>query len=170
MDREFKPLVIGTITATGGFKPDNADLYDLLFKHFKAGATVSLTVKKHGKTRSLNQNAFLWGCVVPVFFKWCKDNGHDNIRCLEDAYELLLAAVNPTTEIDLGTGKIYTFAERSKSLSTIDFNTFFQRAIQFISEISGNTINIPYPNECEIIENNIYKNQPKIPKSPTLVN
>lgn len=108
-----------------------------------------ISVEQRKRTRSNNQNAYLWSVVYPCVRKGLLDVGH--ILNLEEVHEFCKMKFNSKELIDESTGVVLgTYVESTTKLNTLDFNNYFEAIIRWSAEYLS--IQIPYPNEQTTID------------------
>jgi len=105
---------------------------------------IVIRIEKKKKKRSSQQNAFLWGCVLPLMQQALKETG--NLMTLNDVHELLkLRFLKETILVNEDTGQIVERIKSTTELSTSQFMDYISEITVFASEYFG--IEIPQPNE-----------------------
>ena len=111
----------------------------------------SLRLEKLFGKRSNKQNAYYWGIVIPIVLLGLQDLGHEATE-VEEAHnivkKLFLKPKNKRKRlINKNTGQyMYVVNEpTTKKLTTIEFNEYFEKIIQWGAEFLD--VQIPYPNE-----------------------
>ena len=118
------------------------------FNQLKDGKHL-VTVKDMRK-RSIPQNAYYWGVIVPMVRKGLYDAGFDEVRTNDDAHEVLKHVHLRKHIVSKHTGEIITeIAGSSTTLSIPEFNDYIEAICKWASEYLG--IIIPSPNE-QIVE------------------
>lgn len=79
---------------------------------FKTGQQVDITIKKHRKDRTSDQNRYYWGVVIPILADYF---GHDNA---EDMHSDLKEKFNPV-ESKIQPGKM--IGGTTTKMSTVEF-------------------------------------------------
>jgi len=113
------------------------------FSDLKAGR-YSIKIDRANK-RSLNQNNFYWGVVVPLVKEGLKDIGYNEIRTNEQAHETLKFLFLKKQIPNENTGEIIEILGSTAKLTTIEFNLFIEQVAQWCSEFLGFVL--PMPNE-----------------------
>lgn len=104
---------------------------------------VEIIVRKRRKHRSLSQNDYYWGCVIPIFCDYC---GYNKISM----HESLLAEYSRSLS-----DNVIPLVIESSAMSTFEFEEYMSWCRIFGSEIG---INIPMPREVDYsIDKGIYK-------------
>lgn len=103
------------------------------------------------KRRSLNQNGYWWGCLVPLVKQGLNDAGWNDIRTNEDAHEYLKSIFVKKSIVNFNTGEVATFTGSTTELNTTEFAKLVDDVIQWAVEFLG--IQIPYPGESLIMFN-----------------
>ena len=122
----------------------NKALFDAEVQNLSEGKEYTLILKSKKKQRSIPQNRYYFGVVVPIVFHALRDAGFNEIKTKEDAHDILKLKFLKTT-INSESGE---FIERIKStteLSTSQFMDFIAELQIWASEFLG--VNIPSPNE-----------------------
>ena len=122
----------------------NKALFDAEVQNLSEGKEYTLILKSKKKQRSIPQNRYYFGVVVPIVFHALRDAGFNEIKTKEDAHDILKLKFLKTT-INSESGE---FIERIKStteLSTSEFMDFIAELQIWASEFLG--VNIPSPNE-----------------------
>lgn len=101
-------------------------------------------IKKHNK-RTLNQNAYYHGIVVPLVKDGLIDIGYNEIKTNEDAHEVIKYLFLKKTIPNEHTGEAIELLGSTKELSTTEFILFIQEIQQWAAEFLN--IQIPDPNE-----------------------
>ena len=112
------------------------------------GKEFQITIEKKKKSRSLNQNSYWWGVVIPMVREGLKELGMKLSK--EETHELLKAKFLQKEIINENTGEIFKYVAGSSELTTSGFMDFIAEVQQFASEYLS--INIPAPNEQVNIE------------------
>jgi hypothetical protein len=97
------------------------------------------------KKRSLPQNAYYHGCVVPLVKDGLRDAGYNEVKTCEDAHEILKHLFLKRKLSNENNGDEIVIPGSTAKLTTIEFNTFIDEVIQWAAEYLG--ITIPLPNE-----------------------
>ena len=114
-----------------------------LFKDLKDGKHL-VTVKDFRK-RSLPQNAYYWGVMVPLVKKGLYDAGYDDVRTNDDAHEIIKHIHLRKRMVSKHTGDVIDIAGSSAELKVSEFNVFIENICKWAAEYLG--IVIPSPNE-----------------------
>lgn len=118
------------------------------------GKTVEISIRTVSSKRSNQQNAYWWGCVVPIARGVFVDAGHhvDN----DGAHYLLCDLIRQSLPDSVLWDEVLindTYVKKSRGtseLSKSDFNTLITEMQQIMSEWFN--INVPDPNEQITIE------------------
>lgn len=94
--------------------------------------------------RSLNQNAYYHGVVVPLVKDGLNEMGYKEIRTNEDAHEVL-KSMFLKKQIPNEHGEFIELNGSTAKLTTVEFMEFKEDIQQWAAEYLG--INIPDPNE-----------------------
>lgn len=111
----------------------NVDLFNNYLHSFE-GKDVHVIVRQKKKIRSVNQNSFYWGCVIPLL---CETTGYGD----EELHEALKIKFLMDNTRKLPTVKSTT------SLSTVEFEQYLDNIRQWAA-IDLNCV-VPLPNEVD---------------------
>lgn len=120
---------------------------DEALKSFE-GKEFQITVEKKKKSRSLNQNAYYWGVVIPMVRGAMHDLGMKLSR--QEVHELLKLKFLKKEIINENTGEVFEYIGGSSELTTKEFMDFIAELQQWSAEYLN--IVIPSPNEQVNIE------------------
>ena len=107
------------------------------------GKQIEIVVKEKKKKRSLSQNAFYWGCVIPAITNMFRDYGNnvDN----EQVHEFLKSEVGKMNQtIMLPDGEVKEICGSSAALKTMEFENYLTKVRAWAAEWG---VIIPMPNE-----------------------
>jgi len=103
------------------------------------------------KTRSLNQNAYFHGVMVPLVLQGLRDAGFNEVKTPEDAKDIIKALFLKKVIKNEITGEEIPVIRHTSELTTVEFNAMMEECGQWASEYLG--IFIPPPGQqTEIIE------------------
>ena len=112
------------------------------------GKQLVLTIEKKRRSRSLPQNRYYWGAVVPIVRQGLIDAGwgREDVGTLEQVHEMLKHKFCKVTEIvNPDTGEILAMPPTTKQLTTTDMMDYLDDIQRWASEFLG--VVIPGPNE-----------------------
>lgn len=112
------------------------------------GKEWTLTIEKKKKSRSLNQNAYYWGVVIPMVRAGLHDLGMKLSR--QEVHELLKLKFLKKEIINENTGEVFEYIGGSSELTTTEFMDYIAELQQWSAEYLN--IEIPSPNEQVSIE------------------
>lgn len=112
----MKQVSIITRIEGGQFKR-NKKLIRKAIETYK-GKEVELIIKRRYAQRSLQQNKFYWGVIIPMFEELILE-AWEEIRSKEEIHELLKATCNYKEKVNETTGEIIRVPKSSTELSTI---------------------------------------------------
>ena len=135
--------IVQNITIRGGklVLPHRSQLISDI-KIFKDGDYV-LTIEKKSKKRSLSQNAYYWGVVVPLVKKGLNDVGYR--MTTETTHDYLKTNFNIIEIANEINGEIISFIGSTTEMSTSQMMDYFAKITEWAAEFLG--IEIPEPNE-----------------------
>lgn len=109
------------------------------------GKECFFTIEKVKKTRSNQQNRFLWGVVIPIVQQGLKDATGEYRTAENIHYNILLKMFAPEKEIiNTDTGESITEKISSSEMSTVEFCSYIIDIQKWSAEFLG--IYIPDPN------------------------
>lgn len=130
------------ITITGSSNP-SLDLFFERFYQLPNGDYI-LTVTPNRKTRSNQQNAYLWGIVYPAVLFGLQDAGWE-ITNEEQVHEYCKQAFAAREVINKDTGEVISLPSSTARMQTAEFNVYVDKIKAFALEYLN--ITIPEPNE-----------------------
>jgi RNA-binding protein YhbY len=101
------------------------------------------------KKRSLQQNAYYHGVVVPMVKEGLREAGYNEVRTNEDAHEILKHLFLKKKITSEKSGEEITIAGSTAKLKTVEFNQFLEDIWQWAATYLN--ISIPEPNEQMIM-------------------
>ena len=130
------------ITITGSPNPS----LDLFFERFfqLPNGDYIFTVTPNRKTRSNQQNAYLWGVVYPAVLLGLKDAGWE-ITHEEQVHEYCKQAFAAREVINKDTGEVLSLPSSTARMQTAEFNVYVDKIKAFALEYLN--VTIPEPNE-----------------------
>jgi hypothetical protein len=135
--------MIESVIEIKGGRIRNGEAFREEFKHLRDG-NYKITVKDI-RTRSLPQNAYYWGVVVPMVKKGLYDEGFDEVKTNEDAHEVLKMLHIKKQIVSKQTGDIIHYGGSTTELNVPGFNDYIERICRWAAEYLS--ISIPSPNE-----------------------
>lgn len=117
-----------------------------LYNWFKArtDGDYLVEVRKVRRTRSLNQNAYLWGCVYPLLLEGLNEQGWE-FTSVEQVHEFFKTQYAQEQVINKHTGEVVTFPSSTREMDTVTFSSYCDKLREVAQSFLG--INIPDPNE-----------------------
>lgn len=103
-----------------------------------------ITIKDMRK-RSLPQNAYYWGVVVPMVKKGLYEAGYDEVQSNDDAHEVIKHIHLRKRIVSKQTGDVIDIAGSTAKLSIPEFNNFIEDVCRWSAEFLG--VVIPSPNQ-----------------------
>jgi hypothetical protein len=97
------------------------------------------------KKRSLLQNAYWWGCLLPMVKEGLVNAGYDEIKSNEDCHEVLKALFLKENVVSKKDGNVIEVTGSTTKLTTTQFNELIDCVIKWAAEYLS--IQVPYPNE-----------------------
>lgn len=108
-----------------------------------------LLIVKDYRKRSLPQNAYYWGVMVPLIRRGLYDSGYDEVQTDEDAHEVIKHVHLKKRIVSKETGDVIDIAGSTAKLTIPEFNEFIERVCKWSAEWLNTYI--PSPNE-EMVE------------------
>lgn len=132
--------------AANADKPDVAArrLIELL-RHFE-GRNVDISISRMQTTRSLRQNSYYWGVVIPLAQVGFYEIGYDFDE--KETHEFLKNKFLSKDVIDESTGEVLGKIATTRKISTLEAEKYYEDIRRFGAEFLN--INIPMPNEEDI--------------------
>lgn len=127
----------------GGILSDSAELQFMAAISAHADKQIRITVERKRKKRSLNQNAYYWGIVIPLIRKVLEEYGNEVDD--EETHSFLKEHVGKLTgSVVDSVGRRVAITKSSASLSTAEFENYLLRVTAWAAQEG---IIIPSPNE-----------------------
>lgn len=108
-----------------------------------------ITIRVRRK-RSLPQNSYFHGVMLPLVFDGLRDAGFDEVMDHEDAKLIIKNLFLKVNIVSKETGLVVEHIRKTSSLSTTEFNELIDQVIKWAAEYL--MIQIPYPNEDLLIQ------------------
>lgn len=109
-----------------------------------------LVTVKDMRKRSIPQNSYYWGVIVPLVRKGLYDAGYDEVRTNDDAHEVLKHIHLRKRMVSRQTGDVIDIAGSSAKLTTPEFNEYIESICRWSAEFLG--VVIPSPHEYLSVE------------------
>ena len=116
------------------------------FNNLKDGRHL-ITIKDFRK-RSIPQNSYYWGVVVPMVRRGLYDACYDAVRTNDEAHAVLKHVFLRKEIVSKETGDMIEMSGSTTALTILEFNDFLESVCRWASEYLG--IIIPDPNEVII--------------------
>ena len=130
-----------------GRKIRNWDEFKSAFKFLKEGKHL-VTIKRIAK-RSLSQNAYYWGVCVPMVKEGLIDAGFDEVRCNDDAHEIMKHVLLKRQMVSKQTGETFYLAGSTATITTTEFNLYLENICRWAAEYLSIVIPSPYDEFAE---------------------
>jgi len=143
----MKKIEITTSIVNGKIKRNAKTVIDA-FKSFE-GKNLTLILKPFRNTRSVSQNAYYWGVVIPIWQNILKTEWGD-FYSKDEVHEFLKYNCNYLEKVNTETGECIRFSKSTTQNSTTEQEEFHLRARQLAEEMFD--VQIPLPNEQINIE------------------
>lgn len=122
----------------------NKDQLMSVFNSLKIGKHYRVIIKD-ARTRSLPQNAYYWGVIVPIIRRALYEEGYDEIVTEMDAHEFLKAMFLSKRVVSKKTGHTVDVPGKSSKLTIPEFNEYIERICRWAA--MDLSVVIPAPNE-----------------------
>lgn len=143
----MKKIEITTSIVNGKIKRNSKTVIDA-FKAFE-GKNLILILKPLKNTRSVSQNAYYWGVVIPIWQNILKTEWGD-FYSKEETHDFLKYNCNYIEKPNMQTGEIIRLSKSTTQNSTTDQEEFHLKCRQLAEEMFS--VIIPLPNEQITIE------------------
>ena len=121
----------------------NMQEFKAAFNQLKDGK--HLVTVKDMRRRSIAQNSYYWGVMVPLVRRGLYEAGYDDVKTNDDAHEVLKHVHLKNRIVNKQTGDVIDIAGSSAALSTPEFNIYVEAICKWAAEFLG--VVIPSPNE-----------------------
>jgi len=118
-------------------------VYDYLSGH-KDGHYM-IDVKLIRKSRSLDQNGWLFGCIYPLLLEALNDAGWD-FTTIAQVHEFFKSQMVHDKAINKQTGEIIEFPGTTSAMNTVTFSTYCEQLRDYAKEYLNTDIPDPDPN------------------------
>ena len=118
------------------------EMQEMVIRNF-AGKDIELTIQRKRKRRSLMQNAYYYGVVLPIVQKGLTDAGYKVSK--ESTHEFLKATFFKQELVNDQTGEILQTVGSTSQMTTVQMMEYFEDITQWAVEFLN--IQIPQPNE-----------------------
>jgi hypothetical protein len=137
---------------TNGQLGDTAELQFLAELAHHEGKDICVTVERKRKKRSLNQNSYYWGIVIPLVRKLLEEYGNEVDD--EETHSFLKEHVGKLTASVVGkSGRRVAITKSSASLSTAEFEEYI---LKITAWAATEGVVIPSPNDHLTPPNEVY--------------
>jgi len=138
----MKITALGTVD-DGILKISNRKQFDQDIKQYE-GKRVEMVIQVAKKRRSLNQNAWYWGQVLPCCLHGFKEMGHEQLS-IDTLHTFFKARFldEPEQIVSPHSGEVITLTKTTTNLTTTQMMTYTDSIVRFAAEFLG--INIPDP-------------------------
>lgn len=93
-----------------------------------------VSIHQRKLTRTLSQNRYYFAAVVSPFAEWLRETQGDNFIDSEQAHEMLKWKILGPTEIHNEAGEVETLPPRSRTLETVEFAEYVDKAAAWLAE------------------------------------
>jgi len=122
------------------------DEFKQLFYGLKNGK-YHITIKDARK-RSIPQNRYYRGVVVPIVRAGLYEAGYDEVKTNEDAHEVLKGLFHKKDIVNKQTGDVITTVLSTTEFSIPEFDNYIERICKWAAEFLG--VVIPAPNQVYV--------------------
>lgn len=136
----MKPITILSRIENGKLKR-NSKLVKSALEHFE-GKEIEIRISRKYPTRSIPQNKFYWGVLIPQFQELINENWGE-IKSAEETHEILKFSCNFDEKINEITGEIIRVPKSTTELTTTDFMDYHQKIKQLALDYFNTVLNEP---------------------------
>ena len=104
-----------------------------------------LTITKHRRGRTLNQNDWLWGCVYPILLDGLLDAGWE-FTSVEQVHEFFKKQMAQDKVVNYSTGEIVEIPRSTATMDTQQFSMYIDALRDYAEEFLNVTIPEPDKN------------------------
>ena len=101
------------------------------------------------KKRTLSQNSYYWGVVIPIIKDGLREAGFDDVKTAKDVHEILKATFLKKQIPNHKTGEFLEVTGNTSGLSTKEFNAFIEEVGKWAAEYLN--VYIPAPGQQSLI-------------------
>lgn len=109
--------------------------------------------------RTINQNSYLHGVLIPEFRMALNSVGYDEVKNDDQAKMIMKSMFLTAQVVNVNTGEMISYVKDTHTLTTIEMSTLFDEVIKFCAE--NMNYQIAYPNEQLIINYEPIPDRPK---------
>ena len=118
------------------------EMQEMVIRNF-AGKDIELTIQRKRKRRSLMQNAYYFGVVLPIVCKGLQDAGYKVSK--ESTHEFLKATFFKQELVNETTGEILQTVGSTAQMTTVQMMEYFEDITRWAVEFLN--VQIPLPGE-----------------------
>lgn len=111
-----------------------------------------LVTVKDIRRRSVPQNAYYWGVIVPMVRRGLYEAGYEEVKTNDDAHEVMKHVHLKKRVVSRQTGDVIDLAGSSADLSIPEFAEYIERICQWAAEYLNVVIPSPYEQLVEFEE------------------
>ena len=145
----MKPISILSRVEDGNLKR-NSKLVRSAIQKFE-GKEIEIKISRKYPTRSIPQNKFYWGVLIPQFQELINDNWGE-IKSSEETHEILKFACNYDEKVNEETGEIIRIPKSTTELTTTGFMDYHQKLRQLAMDYFNAVLHEPNE-QLEIFKN-----------------
>ena len=113
---------------------------------------VTIEITKYRKPRSLSQNAYLHGVLIPCFREALNGVGYDEVKDDVQAKEILKQMFLKRSVINKETGEVLEYVQNTSDLTTEEMGKFYEEVWKFCAENLNYVIPSPGQQSSLILE------------------
>jgi hypothetical protein len=136
----MKPISILSRVEDGQLKR-NSKLVRSAIEHFE-GKEIEIKISRKYPTRSIPQNKFYWGSIIPQFQELINDNWRE-IKSSEETHEILKFSCNYDEKVNEETGEIIRIPKSTTELTTTGFMDYHQKLRQLAMDYFNTVLHEP---------------------------
>ena len=124
------------------FIPDARYRWHNALQHF-AGKSITVTVERKTRVRTLPQNSYYWGCLITNIHLQLISDGWEVTQ--QQVHEMLKAKYLLAERYNEKTGEVMQIIRSTTEISTVEHNQYCEDVRRWAAETLG--MNLPEPNE-----------------------
>lgn len=114
---------------------------------------VSIEITKYKKPRSLEQNAYLHGILIPCFREALYNVGYDEVKTDSQAKQIMKNMFLKTSVVNHETGEVLEYVKDTRDLNTEEMGILFEDVWRFCADTLGYIVPAPGAQSQMFIDN-----------------
>jgi hypothetical protein len=133
-------ITLPIIIKNGKFA-SNFNMLGKIFDHYE-GFTIDVTFKKRTNKRSVEQNSYYWGVIIPIIQN-CVVDQCGEVWSGQKVHELLLGKFNTEELINTSTGETVIKTRSTTENTTVQQEAYHEHCRRFCLEFFNTIIELP---------------------------